>query len=628
MSISKKSLSLIIFEILAIVVLSVFVSCKRKGKETAVEGKTEREITYSKIPERFSSINWNSNDGKISFTIADGWKDKSGMTAVYELWCGDGRFFAGGLFRYSDGGTDSQGNTYPRCLILEPYDDNKTDFSASNGPDQDKQAMLDYMFPNKERCIIEFDPNYLNYSNKGAFLYKDSAFYDSSFTLDLTSGSETIIEGYPAVYLGNKSYTAKDKTTVHTEPDISSTKIPVKTINWSRHADEQKVEKLYEDNTSIFDWYRGLELCVTGRTSEKANVNGVEDYWYYIYYSNGHYWVFGGDIEPWDDSKNKEYDAALIEHGIKDGLIKLNYVDYSKLPKDMTYIGIGEEGESAIYYNDNEIYYVLPYMGVYAKYDRSRMTTDKDGFMKFKYGAKENESFLFIQGTQINQFFTNFQNDGRLSYRDEEEDDLQRYHSYYFKNISASSSFSETLSGRKVEYSPENLEKCFEVGCKCHPYWWNYSHIPWVEGAEGNGIGESITVEFTDNMVGMSVLNGYTDINKLKLYKENARLKEVVIDDLENGDSWTVRFEDRVYFNYISFPKKTKKIKMTIKSVYEGTKYSDTCVSAIIPCKTTPTLMDDEELKEYRERIFTNLKEVVRDCDEISPEELVKRLEA
>ena len=67
---------------------------------------------------------------------------------------------------------------------------------------------------------------------------------------------------------------------------------------------------------------------------------------------------------------------------------------------------------------------------------------------------------------------------------------------------------------------------------------------------------------------------------------------------------------------------------MTIKSVYEGTKYSDTCVSAIIPCKTTPTLMDDEELKEYRERIFTNLKEVVRDCDEISPEELVKRLEA
>ena len=40
------------------------------------------------------------------------------------------------------------------------------------------------------------------------------------------------------------------------------------------------------------------------------------------------------------------------------------------------------------------------------------------------------------------------------------------------------------------------------------------------------------------------------------------------------------------------------------------------------------TLMDDEELKEYRERIFTNLKEVVRDCDEISPEELVKRLEA
>ena len=619
MSILKKALP-----IFTLAILFVFIGCKEK----ATEG--EQEIEYSEFPkttgENAYPDYWKSSDGKIELSINGNWKDKTGISGSYQLWCGNGRSFAQGTCYYSKGGTDSKGKAYPECFVFEAPGEDEIDFSASEGSDVNKQAMLDYMFPEGKRCVIKYDGDYLEFRNKGAFVYKDSAFFASKFSAKLEPNSDTIIEGRPAILLGTVEYTPKDKTSVYTEPDINSTKLQYSAISWNQCSKDKKVKKLYDKDKTFTDWYHGMSFSVHGRTSTKENVNGVEDYWYYISYGRDYYWVFGGDIEVRDKSKQEEYNASIIEHGLKDGLIALSDVDYSNIPTDLTYIGIGEEGESAIYYNDKEIYFAFPWNGVFAKYDRSCMARDKDGFMKFKYGPKENDSYLFIFGSQINQFFTDFKNDGSLSYRDEEDDDLQRYHSYYFKNISASSSFSETLGGRKIEYSPENLEKCFEIGCKCHPYWWNYSHIPWVEGAEGNGIGEYITIEFTEDMAGMSVLNGYTDINKLKLFKENARLKEVEIEDLVNGDKWIVSFKDEVYFNYIAFPKKSSKIKMTIKSVYEGTKYSDTCVSAIIPSKETPFMLNETSMKEYRERIYNDFKEVVKDCDLLSPEELLDNI--
>ena len=586
--------------------------------------KVGKEITYNKIPDNFPS-DWQSDDKMIGFYI--GSKDKSGMTANYQLFCGNGRAFASGLLRHSYGGIDEDGNVRHQFILLESPDEDKIDFPASDGPDEKKQAILDYLFPDGKDCVIEYMPDYMNLGKKGAFVYKDSAFYFRAYTQDLAEFSDTIIEGLPATYLGRKSYTPKDRTCVYSRPDVTSEKIPVQNLSWQAYSKDKKVRRLYDSGTQLFDWYRGIEITVLGRTKDFYKVNGKENNWYYVEKYSNHGWVFGGDIEPWDASLTDEYKKSVIENGVKDGLIELSDVDYSSIPDDLAEITLGEDDGSAIYYNDDVIYLAYPYYcNAFAKYDRSRMAYDKDGFMKFKYGPGENDSYLFIMGGQINQRFTNFKNDGALSYRDEEDDDLMRYHSYYFKSISASSSYSETLGGRKVVYEPENLEKCFEIGCKCHPYWWNYSHIPWVEGAEGNGIGESVTVEFTEDMAGMSVLNGYTDINKLKLYKENSRLKEVQVDDLVNGDSWTVSFDDKVYFNYIAFPKMTSKIKMTIKSVYDGTKYSDTCVSAIIPSKTNPVAADSDEGKRYLEQVHEDFKDVMRDCDLVTAEELVKKL--
>lgn len=238
-------------------------------------------------------------------------------------------------------------------------------------------------------------------------------------------------------------------------------------------------------------------------------------------------------------------------------------------------VGFGEEGEAILYYTDEKLYFLLPYVGEYAELNRSMLAVDKDGFLKFKYKDK---SLLIIDGQEITQYFTKFQNDGENKYTESKDG----FYSYNIKSISASSSFSEVIKGQKIEYTPDNLYKCFDVGCKCHPYWWNDAHIPWVEGAKGYGIGETITVEYKKPRPAVSILNGYVDINNMKLYKENARLKEIEIEDLQTGKKQTVHFEDKVYFNYIAFEEETAKIKITIKDVYPGTKYSDTCVSAII----------------------------------------------
>lgn len=238
-------------------------------------------------------------------------------------------------------------------------------------------------------------------------------------------------------------------------------------------------------------------------------------------------------------------------------------------------IYFGEEGESILYYTPEELYFALPYVGEYAKLDKSLLAVDKDGFLKFKCKEK---TFLIIDGDFITQYFTDFQNDGENRYSEGEGD----FHNYNIKDISASSYFSETIKGRKISYTSDNLYKCFYVGCKCHPYWWNDTHIPWVEGAKGNGIGESITIEYKVPVTGISILNGYVDINNMKLYKENSRLKEIEIVNLETGKKKNISFEDKVYFNYITFDEPLTKIKIIIKDVYKGSKYTDTCVSAII----------------------------------------------
>lgn len=137
------------------------------------------------------------------------------------------------------------------------------------------------------------------------------------------------------------------------------------------------------------------------------------------------------------------------------------------------------------------------------------------------------------------------------------------------KNIRASSTLKE--SGFPSDfYKVENLI--------------DNSWKSWVEGKKGDGIGEYVEIEFSENTNGNFVIkNGYGD---LLHYFENNRVKDI---EVQFNDEFTLikTLEDTYDFQYVYFnlPQryvgKIYKIRITIQSVYHGTKYDDTCVSEL-----------------------------------------------
>ena len=139
------------------------------------------------------------------------------------------------------------------------------------------------------------------------------------------------------------------------------------------------------------------------------------------------------------------------------------------------------------------------------------------------------------------------------------------------KKVTASSTLVE--KGKSEDfYSPENLVDA--------------SYKSWVEGVDGDGIGESITIEFEkplDNLCSIAFRNGYGD---LKYYYTNNRVKDILVTF---NDEFTVKttLEDKydIYYYHLyytsEYNKPISKVTFKIDSVYKGQKYSDTCLSEI-----------------------------------------------
>lgn len=166
------------------------------------------------------------------------------------------------------------------------------------------------------------------------------------------------------------------------------------------------------------------------------------------------------------------------------------------------------------------------------------------------------------------------------------------------KNISASSYLSENTKKGFVEYIPSNLtEKLYYRGGP------DYDHIlydsvtpPWVEGAKGYGIDEYLDIEFKWKSDEIQILNGFVDFLRKNLYTDNSRVKTLLIESQKPKFAMEYELEDIVRYNVIKLPEKTDKIRMTIKDVYKGDKYDDTCISSILV--TNPNIPTYEEMKE------------------------------
>lgn len=212
----------------------------------------------------------------------------------------------------------------------------------------------------------------------------------------------------------------------------------------------------------------------------------------------------------------------------------------------------------------------------------------------YKHVEIEDDKFIIIDGEKQNITFR-YNGD---SLRDDNNSVNQVFKSYpetwtnkrytsgyqninggYFTNVEASS----TLKDNYYEYIPEGTMRVFNPSE--NPRFWVKHNIPWVEGKVDDGIGESIEFDIIQidwrAVVGIDlrILNGYVDPLKPYLFYQNNRLKTALIET-DTGYITEINFNDKVEFTSVSLPKETLHVKITIKDVYRGTKFRDTCITA------------------------------------------------
>lgn len=116
-----------------------------------------------------------------------------------------------------------------------------------------------------------------------------------------------------------------------------------------------------------------------------------------------------------------------------------------------------------------------------------------------------------------------------------------------------------------------------------------YEESCWAEGAEGDGIGETITMTLKEpgKLDGLFIRNGFyaaLEEEPLKrLYKANNRVAQFQVQ-VDDHPPFKVDVTDTPEESFVRFPSgalQGSKVKLTISAVHKGAKYSDTCIAAL-----------------------------------------------
>jgi hypothetical protein len=110
---------------------------------------------------------------------------------------------------------------------------------------------------------------------------------------------------------------------------------------------------------------------------------------------------------------------------------------------------------------------------------------------------------------------------------------------------------------------------------------------PWAEGVEGDGIGESITLNVKRPLPLYAILiqPGYYDYDNKDTWLKNNRVAALEIT-LNDEHTFTENIPDELFerpylIRVRDYAKPVNKIKLVIKGVHRGTQFRDTCISLI-----------------------------------------------
>lgn len=228
------------------------------------------------------------------------------------------------------------------------------------------------------------------------------------------------------------------------------------------------------------------------------------------------------------------------------------------------------------------------------KIDEKTIFIDDDGYSNFYY---KNEKYTVLSGSN---FFFSFGSPFWSTIECYKPDDIEKYYNencfqsdifsdgnylpkFGISNINSSSFYSEKTKSNIINYVPTYLNVLINMYIDKSDY---IIKNPWVPGKEKNksGIEEYLDIEFEDLKDNLVILNGYVDLEKRYLYKANNRVKVAVITSLDKDNPFEIEyvFEDYVHFSEIKFPKSVHKIRFTIREIYKGEKWDDTCITSVI----------------------------------------------
>jgi hypothetical protein len=141
------------------------------------------------------------------------------------------------------------------------------------------------------------------------------------------------------------------------------------------------------------------------------------------------------------------------------------------------------------------------------------------------------------------------------------------------KDIIASSSLVEN----GISYTPDKIN--INIG------------QAWAEGVEGDGIGEYLVFSYSDGIQrDLFISSGFVSYSKPYLFTYNSRPKKIKITT-NKGKFKIIQLQDTPNFQFVDIRelfidedsmsiKGINELKIELIEVYQGTKYTDTCINS------------------------------------------------
>lgn len=230
------------------------------------------------------------------------------------------------------------------------------------------------------------------------------------------------------------------------------------------------------------------------------------------------------------------------------------------------------------------------------------VANDGEDYVKYYYFEKNTLFFAYYEGTDAYRFYFSDGSLIRWRYTEDATDidnavnhDLENNDEFFewentvwnhakkYKNMEKKSDSNKVKAVTKKNVKSITASSALSERGITHSakrIWDGSLDKAWVEGVDGQGIGECVFIKFDTNCLvsGIRLNAGYQKSESL--YYKNSRPSEIGLE-FSDGSYYTYELNDVYGKQTIQLPDSvvTKSLRIVIEDIYEGEKYSDTVVS-------------------------------------------------